>query len=152
MDCPRMYGELRHPLLVVKSGFYAPSCTYYMKRPAELWLCLTGRKLVVISGTWDNGSDLFAISFVAVPTAAYSSLNQGELAILVCAMQISWPEWWSHSDRYQETVLTWTVWRFQIKYCTWLYKSLSFAAVVVGGNCIYSRRSHTVVGLFGPFA
>ena len=83
-------------------------------------------------GTWDNGSDLSAISFVPVPTAAYACLNQGEHAILVSAMKVAWPKWWNHSDRYQKTVLTWTMWRVQIKYGTWLYKSLSFVVVVVG--------------------
>jgi len=45
-----MHGELRHPLLAIKSGFYATSCTFYTKRPAELWLCITGQKLVASVG------------------------------------------------------------------------------------------------------
>jgi hypothetical protein len=44
-----VYGELRHPLLAIKSGFYATSCTFYMS-PAELWLCITGQKLVASVG------------------------------------------------------------------------------------------------------
>jgi hypothetical protein len=45
-----MYGELRHPLRAIKSGFYVTSCTVYMKSPAELWLCIIGQKLVASVG------------------------------------------------------------------------------------------------------
>lgn len=41
------------------------------------------------NGTWDNDSNLSAVSFVAVPTTAYAYLNQGWCSVLVAAIEVT---------------------------------------------------------------